>query len=172
MITRADKENQVKAIADKFVKAKGAFIVDFKGIKVEQVTSLRKKLNKAESEMKVVRNTLAKRAFAGHPTAAKAFETSMKGTNAIVFSYGEVTATAKALAEFAKDVEFLQIKRGLMDGEALDEAKIKFLATLPGKDQLRSQLLAIFKEPAAKLARVLDMHAKKQSEGTGAVPQA
>jgi large subunit ribosomal protein L10 len=175
MITRADKETQVKAIAERFAKAKGAFIVDFKGIKVEQVTNLRKKLHKAESEMKVVRNTLAKRAFVDHPTAAKAFENSMKGTNAIVFSYGEVTATAKALAEFAKDVEVLQIKSGLMEGEALNEAKIKFLATLPGKDQLRSQLLAIFKEPAAKLARVLDMHAKKQSEGTAeaaAAPQA
>jgi large subunit ribosomal protein L10 len=172
MITKADKENQIKAIADKFVKAKGAFIVDFKGIKVEQVTNLRKKLNKADSEMKVVRNTLAKRAFASHPGAAKAFETSMKGTNAIVFSYGEVTATAKTLAEFAKDVEILQIKRGMMDGDALDEAKIKFLATLPGKDQLRSQLLAVFKEPAAKLARVLDMYAKKQSEGTEAATQA
>lgn len=172
MITRTDKETQIKAIADKFVKAKGAFIVDFKGIKVEQVTSLRKKLNKADSEMKVVRNTLAKRAFANHPAAAKAFETSMKGTNAIVFSYGEVTTTAKALAEFAKDVEILQIKRGMMDGEALDETKIKFLATLPGKDQLRSQLLAVFKEPAAKLARVLDAYVKKQDTGAAAAPQA
>lgn len=171
MITRADKEQQVKAIADKFAKSKGAFIVDFKGIKVEQVTNLRKKLNKSESEMKVVRNTLAKRAFKDHPGAATAFETSMKGTNAIVFSYGEVNATAKVLADFAKDVEVLQIKKGMMDGEPLDEAKIKFLATLPGKDQLRAQLLAVFKEPSAKLARVLDAYVKKQSGGDAA-PQA
>ncbi len=168
MITRADKETQVKAIAEKFAKAKGAFIVDFKGIKVEQVTNLRKKLHKSESEMKVVRNTLAKRAFASHPGAAKAFEGSMKGTNAIVFSYGEVTATAKALAEFAKDVEVLQIKTGMMEGEALDASKIKFLATLPGKDQLRAQLLALFKEPSAKMARVLDMYAKKNGEAAPA----
>ena len=174
MITRETKETQIKAIEERFAKAKGAFIVDFKGIKVEQVTNLRKKLHKAESEMKVVRNTLAKRAFAKNPAAAKAFEGSMKGTNAIVFSYGEVTATAKALSEFAKDVEVLQIKNGLMDGEALDEKKVKFLATLPGKDQLRSQLLAIFKEPAAKMARVLDTYAKKQGDaGTAAAaPQA
>lgn len=170
MITRADKESQITAIAEKFAKAKGAFIVDFKGIKVEQVTSLRKKLHKAESEMKVVRNTLAKRAFASHPDAAKAFATSMKGTNAIVFSYGEVTATAKALAEFAKDVEVLQIKTGMMEGEAMDATKIKFLATLPGKDQLRSQLLALFKEPAAKMARVLNMYAEKHGEAPAAAP--
>jgi large subunit ribosomal protein L10 len=175
MITRADKEQQVKAITEMYAKAKGAFIVDFKGIKVEQVTSLRKKLNKAESEMKVVRNTLAKRAFKDNPTAAKAFDSFLKGTNAIVFSYGEVTATAKALSEFAKDVEVLQIKAGVMDGEALDEAKVKFLATLPGKDQLRAQLLALFKEPATQLARVLDLYVKKQTEVTEVavpVPQA
>jgi large subunit ribosomal protein L10 len=175
MITRADKEQQVKAIADKFAKSKGAFIVDFKGIKVEQVTNLRKKLTKTDSEMKVVRNTLAKRAFENHPGASKALKDSMKGTNAIVFSYGEVTATAKALAEFAKDVEILQIKTGLMEGEALDAAKIKFLATLPGKDQLRAQLLMVFKEPATQLARVLDAYVKKQSGDAApaaAAPQA
>lgn len=172
MITRADKEQQVKVIADMFAKSKGAFIVDFKGIKVEQVTELRKKLIKSESEMKVVRNTLAKRAFKNHSGAELAFDTVMKGTNAIVFSYGEVNQTAKVLSDFAKDVEVLQIKKGMMDGEALDEAKVKFLASLPGKDQLRSQLLAVFKEPAAKLARVLDAYVKKQSEGETAAPQA
>jgi len=165
MITRADKEQEIKSITDKFAKSKGAFIVDFKGMKVEQVTQLRKKLHTAESEMKVVRNTLAKRAFKNHPAVQSAFETQMKGTNAIVFSYGETVATAKALADFAKDVEILQIKSGVMDGEKLDEKKIKFLATLPGKDQLRAQLLAVFNAPAAKLARCLDAYVKKQTEG-------
>jgi len=172
MITRADKEQEVKVIADKFAKAKGAFIVDFKGMKVEQVTSLRKQLHKTESEMKVVRNTLAKRAFKDHPAVGKAFESSMKGTNALVFSFGEVNATAKTLADFAKDVEVLQIKSGVMDGEALDAAKIKFLASLPGKDQLRAQLLALFMAPATSLARCLNEHVKKQTGGAEAAPQA
>ena len=174
MITRADKEQEIKLIAEKFVKAKGAFIVDFKGIKVEQVTSLRKKLNASESEMKVVRNTLAKRAFKDHPTIEKAFANSMKGTNAIVFSYGEVNATAKTLAEFAKDVEVLQIKSGVMDGEALDSNKIKFLATLPGKDQLRSMFLSTLLASGSALARVLNAYAEKLGGGatTEEAPQA
>jgi large subunit ribosomal protein L10 len=176
MITRADKEQEIKLITEKFGKAKGAFIVDFKGIKVEQVTNLRKKLNAADSEMKVVRNTLAKRAFKDHPVIEKAFSTSMKGTNAIVFSYGEVNATAKTLADFAKDVEVLQIKSGVMDGEALDDAKIKFLATLPGKDQLRAMFLATLLAPATTLARCLNVYAEKlgggADAGTEAAPQA
>lgn len=171
MMTRATKEQEVKNINDKLAKAKGAFIVDFKGMKVEQVTGLRKALHKAESEMKVVRNTLAKRAFKDHPNVEKAFSTSMKGTNALVFSYGEINATAKALADFAKDVEVLQIKSGVMDGEALTDAKIKFLATLPGKDQLRAQLLMVFNEPASRLARVLNMYAEKQGGGGAAAAE-
>lgn len=165
MITRADKEQEVKAIELKMSKAKGAFIVDFKGMKVEQVTNLRKKLNASESEMKVVRNTLAKRALKAYPAAQKAFDSSLKGTNALVFSYGEVNATAKTLADFAKDVEVLQIKTGLMGEEHLDEGKIKFLATLPGKDQLRAQLLAVFQAPATQLARCLNEYVKKMQGG-------
>lgn len=174
MITRADKEQEIKVITDKFGKAKGAFIVDFKGMKVEQVTNLRKKLHASESEMKVVRNTLAKRAFKDHPAVEQAFSKVMKGTNAIVFSYGEVNATAKTLAEFAKDVEVLQIKTGVMDGNALDDNKIKFLATLPGKDQLRAQFLMLLNTPASNLARCLNEYAKKLGGGESAeaAPQA
>ena len=67
MITRADKEQEIKFLTERFAKSKGAFVVDFKGMKVEQVTSLRKLLHKSDSEMKVVRNTLAKRALKDHP---------------------------------------------------------------------------------------------------------
>jgi large subunit ribosomal protein L10 len=173
MITRAKKEQDVQSIKDMFAKAKGAFIIDFKGMKVEQVTSLRKKLIQTDSEMKVVRNTLARLAFKDHPSAEKAFSASMKGTNAIVFSYGEVNLTAKTLADTAKDVEVLQIKSGMMDGNPLDESKIKFLASLPGKDQLRAQFLSVLNATGSKLARCLNEYVKKQQGGeTAAAPQA
>ncbi|MFN8846771.1 MAG: 50S ribosomal protein L10 [Bdellovibrionales bacterium] len=171
MITREKKEQDVKVLKDKFAKAKGAFIIDFKGMKVDQVTNLRKKLVQTDSEMKVVRNTLAKLAFKDHPDAEKAFSNSMKGTNAIVFSYGEVNATAKTLVDIAKDIEVLQIKTGMMDGNALDEAKIKFLGSLPGKDQLRAQFLSVLNATGSKLARCLNEYVKKQ-EGAASAPQA
>lgn len=175
---RTEKDTDINVISEKFSKANGAFVVDFKGMKVEQVTTLRKKLHAAESEMKVVRNTLALRAFKGHPVAEKAFSATMTGTNAIVFAFGEVVGVAKTLADFGKDVEALKIKSGMMDGEALDSNKIKFLATLPGKDQLRAQLLMLMKEPSARLARVLNEYATKNgapaatTEEAAAAPQA
>ncbi len=171
-MTRATKEQEIQVLTDKLSKSKGAFIVDFKGLKVEQVTNLRKALSKSESEMKVVRNTLARRALKDFPKVDEAISTSMKGTNAIVFSYGEVNATAKAVADFAKDFELLQIKTGVMEGEKLDDAKIKFLATLPGKDQLRAMFLGVLQAPGSKLARCLNEYHKKLSGGDGAAEAA
>ncbi|MFN7728406.1 MAG: 50S ribosomal protein L10 [Bdellovibrio sp.] len=156
MMTRATKEQEVKALTEKFQKAKAAFLIDFKGMKVEQVTQLRKKLHPVESEMKVVRNTLAKRALKDYPEMEKAISGSFKGTNAIVFAYGDVSASAKTLATFAKDVELLQLKTGVMDNQAMDAGKINFLATLPSKDVLRAQFLGVLQAPASKLVRTFN----------------
>jgi large subunit ribosomal protein L10 len=123
---------------------------------VEQVTSLRKKLDPSESEMKVVRNTLAIRALADHPKSEEALKAGLVGTNAIVFAYGDASASAKALSEFGKDVEQMQIKLGVMEGSKLDANGIKALASLPGKDVLRAQLLGLMQAPAAKFVRVLN----------------
>jgi large subunit ribosomal protein L10 len=155
MITRVDKETEIKNLSDRFKKSKAAFLVDFKGMKVEQVTSLRKKLFSLEAEMKVVRNTLAKRALAEFPKMDQAMGKAFVGTNALIFAYGDVAAPAKELTAFAKDVELFQLKTGYMDGQALDENRIKFLATLPSKDVLRAQLLGVLQAPATKLARTL-----------------
>jgi large subunit ribosomal protein L10 len=172
MITRADKEQEIKEITDRFAKSKGTFIIDFKGMKVDQVTNLRKKLFAAESEMKVVRNTLARRALKDHPGVEKALSDSLRGTNALIFSYGEVTTTAKTLANFAKDVEIMQIKTGVMGDEALTEAKIKTLATLPGKNEVRAMFLGVLNAPGSKLARCLNEYAKKLGGGAEVAPQA
>jgi large subunit ribosomal protein L10 len=155
MITRADKEQEVQQLTDRFRRSKAAFLVDFKGMKVEQVTNLRKKLFPLEAEMKVVRNTLARRAVKEFPKVDAAIGKAFVGTNALIFAYGDVASPAKELSAFAKDVEMFQLKTGYMDGQQLDENKIKFLATLPSKDVLRAQLLGVLQAPATKLARTL-----------------
>jgi len=155
MITRAKKEEEVSSLREKLKKAKAAFVVDFKGMKVEQVTALRKKLHPVESEMKVVRNTLARLALKDFPGMEKAISGQFRGTNAFIFSYGDVSASAKALSLYAKDVEMFQLKSGVMDGVAMDQARINQLATLPSKDVLRAQFLGVLNAPATKLARTL-----------------
>ena len=156
MITRAIKAEQISSLTDKFGRAKAAFVVDFKGMTVEQVTALRKKLHASESEMKVVRNTLALRALQDHPKSHAALEKSLIGNNAIVFAFGEAPASAKALTDFAKDVEQLQVKCGVMEGSKLDVSGIKALANLPSKEVLRAQLLGVLQAPMSKFLGTLN----------------
>lgn len=153
---RASKAQEIASLSSKFAKSKAAFLVDFKGMTVEQVTSLRKTLRPLQAEMRVVRNTLAKRALLDHPSMEKALAPEFVGTNAVVFAYEDVSASAKALSNFAKDVEQLDVKSGVMDGVKLDKAQVNYLATLPSKDVLRAQLLGLLQAPAGKFLGTLN----------------
>jgi large subunit ribosomal protein L10 len=155
MITRADKAQEIASLSEKFGRSKAAFLVDFKGMTVEQVTSLRKKLVPVEAEMKVVRNTLAVRALMDHPQS-EVLKDSFVGNNAVVFAYSDASASAKALADFAKDIELLQLKAGVMDGKKLDINGIKALASLPTKDVLRAMLLGTLQAPMQKFVGTLN----------------
>jgi len=156
MMTRERKAQEISDLSERFGRSKAAFLVDFKGLNVEQVTRLRKTLTPLDSEMKVVRNTLAKRALMDHPEMETAISEAFVGTNAIVFAFGDATAPAKALAEFEKEIEELQVKTGVMDGKALDENQIKFLATLPSKAELRAQFLGVLSAPMSKFLGTLE----------------
>ena len=149
--TRESKAQEITSLSEKFGRSKAAFLVDFKGMDVESVVKLRKSLKPLNSEMKVVRNTLAIRALADHPTLKPVLEDKLVGTNAVVFVFEDPSATAKALTAFGKDVEAFELKSGVLDGAALDKAGITFLATLPGKNELRAQLLGLFAAPMTKL---------------------
>ena len=155
MITRAIKADEIASLSEKFGRSKAAFLVDFKGMTVEQVTTLRKKLVPVEAEMKVVRNTLAVRALMDHPKS-QVLSDSFVGNNAVVFAYSDASASAKALTDFAKDVELLQVKVGVMDGTKLDAKGIKALASLPSKEVLRAQLLGLMQQPMAKFVGTLN----------------
>ncbi len=150
LITREDKQQEITALSERFGRTKAAFLVDFKGMDVESIVRLRKSLKPLNSEMKVVRNTLAIRALADHPTLKPVLEDKLVGTNAIVFAFEDPSAAAKALSKFGDEVEAFELKSGVMDGTALDKAGIKYLATLPGKNELRAQMLGVLSAPLTK----------------------
>ncbi len=173
-VDRAGRSTEIKNLSERFGKVKTAFLVDFKGINVEQVTRLRKILKSNDAELRVVRNTLARLAIKEHPEKDKALGDKFIGTNAVVFVYGDPGTSAKTLADFGKEVEALQFKCGIMEGTSLDKDKMKYLATLPGKDELRAQLVAMLQAPLSQYVRqlaaparsfltLLDAYKKKQS---------
>lgn len=156
MMTREQKRQEISNLSEKFGKAQAAFLVDFKGLNVEKVTELRKKLSDLHSEMKVVRNTLAKLAIKDHPGTDEALREHFIGTNAVVFSYEDASASAKALKEFGEKAEELVIKTGVLEGKSLDVNAIKALADLPSKEVLQAQFLGLLQAPMAKFVRTLN----------------
>lgn len=155
MMTRTQKAEEISTLSEQFGRAKAAFLVDYKGMTVEEVTKLRRNLFPIKSEMRVVRNTLAKRALKDHPEMEKAISEAFVGTNAVVFAFGDPVAPAKALSDFAKEVEVITLKSGVLDGQALDEGQIKYLATLPSKQELQAKLLGLLQAPMSKFLGTL-----------------
>ncbi len=155
MLDRAQKAQEISSISERFQKANATFLVDYKGMNVEQITRLRRELHPTQSELRVVRNRLTQIAIKDRPEGS-AYEGQLAGTNAVVFSYGDPSASAKLLSEFSKEVEQLVLKAGFLDGQMLGRENIEYLATLPSIDVLRAQFLGLLSAPASKFVRLLN----------------
>jgi large subunit ribosomal protein L10 len=145
---RSEKQTAVENLKSNFDRMVSAVFVDFQGLNVASVTKLRDELRKASVDYKVVKNTLIKLAL-GDTAFAKDLGPVLTGMTAIAWSYEEPGSAAKVLKAFRKDNEKLKIKAGLIDGKVIDSEQVtETLANMPGKDQLRAQLLATLQAPA------------------------
>ncbi len=146
---RATKDVQIGEIRARFDKMTAAVFLDFKGMTVEHVTTLRAEFRKAGVEYKVVKNTLVKHALKDAPFKQK-LDDVLVGMTGIAWSYEDPAAAAKVVKAFKKSPagEKLQIKAGLIEGSVLDAKGVEDqLATMPGKNELRAMLLATFQAP-------------------------
>lgn len=135
-----EKKQIVDDLREKLSRSKVVIITDYKGLDVQTINDLRRKLREDDIEYRVVKNTLLERASEG--TDASLIRDSFKGPNAIVLSYEDPVAPAKLLTQFAKDHKHLEIKVGVMGDRVLDVASIKALAVLPSREQLLATVLA------------------------------
>ena len=155
MITRLKKEKQVKALSENIQKAKAGFLVDFRGLNVEQITKMRKELrNEGLADMKVCRNTLFKKAFDSYPEIKEHLHSSLTHSNAFVFVFGEPSKVAKILSNYVEQTETLKIKTGFLDGKGINLSDIKTLATLPSFEVLQAKFLSVLSAPLSKLLAV------------------
>ena len=154
---RTVKDTQVGEIKSRFDKMAAAVLVDFKGMTVEEVTKLRAEFRKAGVEYKVCKNTLVKTALKDAPYKAKLSDV-LVGMTGIAWSYEDPSAAAKVVKAFRKDPagEKLQIKAGLIEGSILDAKGVEDqLASMPGKNELRAQLLATLQAPLQNFVALL-----------------
>lgn len=156
------KKAVVTEIAEKMKTASAVLVVDYRGLKVEQATELRKQLREAGVDFKVYKNTMARRA--AEETGFEALVPHLKGPNAIAFSEEDVIAPAKVLHNFAKENEDLVIKAGVIEGEEVTVEEIQALAELPSRDGLLSMLLSVLEAPMRNVALAAKAVADKKAE--------
>ena len=152
-VSRAEKSTELQELTAAFAQSQCAILVDYKGIKVPEVTELRRQVKAAKGTYRVVKNTLAKRALSGTPF--EALSKHFEGTIAVAYSEGDPVVLAKTLTTFAKTTPALKIKAAVVDGKALKEAEVGELATMPGKPELYAKLLFLLQAPMVQIVTVL-----------------
>jgi large subunit ribosomal protein L10 len=146
---RADKAKVVDGLKEKFAKAAGVFVADYRGLTVEQVNNLRKAFRAAGVEYRVVKNTMFKRAIEG--TGLDAMKGHLKGMTAVAIANKDAVTAAKAAVDFAKANESFKLRAAFVEGQLLAADGIKTLSTMPTQAEIRAQLLGVINMPAAKL---------------------
>jgi large subunit ribosomal protein L10 len=174
----AQKQEQVAELKEKLGRASSVVVADYRGLDVSTVNALRAKLRAAGGcEYRVVKNSILRRASEG--TGVASIVAHFKGPTALAMAFGDPVVLAKVLVDFAKTNEVFQLRAGVLEGKALDQAEIATLATLPGLDELRARLVGLIQgpaqklvmvlaAPAAQLARITDARSKKLAESGAA----
>ena len=159
------KKTVVSDIAAQVAKAQTMVLAEYRGTSVAQLTKLRSDARAKGVYMRVLKNTLARRAVAGTP-----FEVAAdKMVGPLIYSFSvDAVAAAKVVSDFAKGNEKFAIMAGAYGGKILDKAGVQTLANIPSKEVLLSQLLGLMQSPVSGLARVISALAAKKSEAVTA----
>jgi len=146
---RIQKEQLVVDIRDALDNASVVIVTQQSGMTVAQATVLRRDMRQAGAEFKVLKNTLARIAVKG--TRVDGITDMLTGPTALAYSEDPVAA-AKVVAKFASSNEQLKIVGAYLNGQILNAAGVKALATLPSLDELRATIIGVISAPATKLA--------------------
>ena len=150
------KATVVSEIKEKFENAKSVVLFDYRGLTVSEVTELRKALRESDSDYKVYKNTLAKRAV---NEKGLELDSYLEGPTAISFSNDEL-APVKILSEFAKSHEALQLKAGVVEGKVVDSNELGKYAAIPSREGLLTMLAGGMIGVVRDLSICLDLYSK------------
>ena len=172
MSTKAFKNEKIEYFKKQFEQAKVAIVTDYRGLSVDEITQLRRALQKENSDFTVTKNTLCKIASKG--TNFEAIESLMQGPNAIAFGFGDEVSAAKVVAKFIKENKKGEIIGGVMEGNLLNANEAKKLANMPSREELYAKMLGSINSPASgivysvngvmsALVRAIDAVAKQKA---------
>lgn len=148
------KEEEVKALASQIKEAKLVLLTDYRGINVTDVTNLRSTLRKTNSDYKVIKNNITRRALA--ECGLEGLDEALLGPTAVIIGKEDYLEPAKAIYEFTKKNEFYKIKGGIVEGKVMTAEEIITLAKLPSRETLLSMLAGALLGNISKLAVALE----------------
>jgi large subunit ribosomal protein L10 len=153
LVKLEEKKRITQDLNERFSKAAVVIVTDYKGLDVDAINDLRRKLRKEEVEYQVVKNSLLVRA--SEETDVALIKETFKGPSAVALSYSDPIAPAKVLTAFAKDHDVFEIKVGVMDGKILDANKIKALAALPSREVLLGTFVSVLNNVPTGFVRTI-----------------
>ena len=154
------KKAVVKEIKDKFDNAKSVVLFDARGLKVSEVNELRRKLRESDSDYKVYKNTLTKRAVEETDYDLASY---LEGPTAISFSSDEL-APVKIISEFAKNHDALELKAGIVEGKVASIDELNEYAKIPSREGLLTMLAGGMIATVRDLSICLDLYSKEKEE--------
>ncbi|HNQ78263.1 MAG TPA: 50S ribosomal protein L10 [Acidobacteriota bacterium] len=152
-MNRTEKQDVIQEMQAVIQNHKTFYFVDFKGLKVKDISQLRDKIRQSSGKMRVVKNTLLKKASTG--TGLEGAEKFLEGPTAIAWAQADPIPLAKTLMSFSKDNPNLKIKGAFVEGAVLSTSDVEVLSKLPGINELRAQLIGLLQAPMVRIARVL-----------------
>ncbi len=152
-MNRDEKVTIVSDLSESFSRAKLAVVADYCGLKVSEFQKIRVELRNCNSEIRVAKNTLLKRAVTD--TGNAALSEYFSGTTAVIMAYADPVEPAKVVTKFANDNEKFKIRSAVLDGEKIGVDKLVALSKLPSKKVLLGQLLSTWKGVPTGLVQVL-----------------
>lgn len=157
------KKEEVSKLAEKMKNAKLILLTDYRGINVSDVTDLRAELRKTNSEYKVIKNNIIKRAL--EECKLEGLEDKLVGPTALIMDNEDYLSPAKAIYNFTKNNDYYKIKGGVIDGKVMTAEEIITLAKLPSKETLLSMLAGALLGNISKVAVALDqVRIQKEAE--------
>ena len=147
------KAKVVEELQQTMAKSTVIILSDYRGVTAPQLTSLRRKLRASNSEIKVVKNTLAR--LAAKKSGKEPLVKALDGPTAITFGYGDVAAPVKVLIAAQAEAEAFTIKGGLLGDTVYPKEQIVTLATLPSREVLVARVLGQMNAPVTRLVGVL-----------------
>lgn len=154
------KQVVIDEIKEKFANAKSIVLFDPRGLKVSEVTELRRSLRESGSDYKVYKNTLTKRAIAD---SGLELDNYLEGPTAISFSSDEL-APVKIISEFAKNHEALELKAGVVEGKVANVEELNSYASIPSREGLLTMLAGGLMGTVRDLSICLDLYSKEKEE--------